>query len=436
VSAENKRREGQNERQDSINKTPQEREQNKGEQNITEQALSKTGELEVNKVSEDVYAAKGDLEERKELQGTTADKDACEEEQTTTSSLVRRTLGTNEDHSTAEHMTNEMEESIWIPIATFHELDGCKTHNHEVEGIRRGIIDSIRKNDPTIMSHMETSISGRTYWRWRAWVFMMDIHEERRDEDNQFYESAEVMSQELGIATTCEGLMKLKEWIGDAILKRCKLLPPIKDSSSEPQKTVEYEDMAVESGCCFILRAVIPLPPTDGLEPETRVRYMIEMTKVKLSIAGGCNAPHSNESPSIKFGVEQSNGERMMQRQGAEGDHCYLIELQLLIDSSRERGGLVINVQGKGTNQVMQTNSIEAMINRLLGRIGHHAESKKWAKKQQPDTLLGGLHRSLGEPFMATHCLISGISGKYLRSGILDHDGLGKISTAVRWTRR
>jgi hypothetical protein len=33
---------------------------------------------------------------------------------------------------------------------------------------------------------------------------------------------------------------------------------------------------------------------------------------------------------------------------------------------------------------------------------------------------------------MATHCLISGIHGKYLRNGILDTDGLGKINTAVR----
>ena len=74
---------------------------------------------------------------------------------------------------------------------------------------------------------------------------------------------------------------------------------------------------------------------------------------------------------------------------------------------------------------------MDGALNRLYEKIARIAGERRWAKTDQPYTILRGLERSIDGPFFSDYCLIAGLQCKYLNNGRLSAQGADKIAHAV-----
>ena len=158
---------------------------------------------------------------------------------------------------------------------------------------------------------------------------------------------------------------------------------------------------------------------------------MASWTQINISTIGRPRNPikETGLKTDILFGVEDK-GEHYMKREG-DNDYLYPSELASKIDECKSKGGIVLEFTGVKGQFRVATKSLDGALNRLYEKIARIAGERRWAKTDQPNTILRGLERSIDGPFFSDYCLIAGLQCKYLNNGRLSAQGADKIAHAV-----
>jgi hypothetical protein len=136
-----------------------------------------------------------------------------------------------------------------------------------------------------------------------------------------------------GIVNSFTGIEMAPEIIGLMLMHRCRTFTPKDhyDSVVNPNEAgIEHEDIAIEYGCTFKIRALINNIGEEEA-PEARAKHMASWTQISISTIGRPRNPiRETEQTDIMFGVE-IKGEHNMKREG-DNNYLYPSELTSKID--------------------------------------------------------------------------------------------------------
>ena len=271
-------------------------------------------------------------------------------------------------------------------------------------------------------------------------MIVADTSEERAEGAlKDFHKSSQQMGAIPDMRINAEGAEDVEEWLGIELLDRClRLIDPKKMQEDENKRKskhangIEYEDVAMETGCTFKIMAAIP-QLSEEPEVNEKIKHMATWTRMRLSALGLPRVPtkEKNSQADLTFGHEQ-NGEFPMVDEDGNEHELHPPELLEMLADCKKRGGLIIEFQSlKGLRYKLTTKALDEALDRLYKKIIHLAGERRWQSIPPPESHLRNLENQLDEPFLAEYCLIGGMQTKYLTNGKLNGMGAIKINWAV-----
>ena len=196
-------------------------------------------------------------------------------------------------------------------------------------------------------------------------------HTKAEEDDSDFYKYADLMSHEVGIEGSMEGVEEMEEWLGYQFLERSRhsIKPPMQGTV---ERVHEHEDIAGSMGCTFKIKGIIPMAPPEETEVRKKAEYMYLNTKLAVSTMGKPKAQTIPMEDSDILMGDAVNGEHYMLRQEEFVLRQGLFtpsELQGMMDMASASGSICLEFTGAKEHKTkVAIQGLGIMIDRLIKR--------------------------------------------------------------------